>query len=107
MVPSNAQSCRRCNGSGREFTNACSVCGGSGWMSVGTGYNNMMPTGPVSHNIGMGGGMGFTQSTQANCGQCQGSGRKFTSNCPGCSGKGIVLVSNPPKKCQRCHGDGK
>lgn len=58
--------CRTCNGSGAELSQACDVCGGTGSIKTSKGFFRMSQP----------------------CTACRGTGRKITKVCPVCGGKG-------------------
>lgn len=97
--------CAYCKGTGREFTHACPVCGG-------TGANMNGQPASMGNGMGMGGmNMGFRGNmgnySPESCGYCSGSGRDFCSACPACGGSGSVMVAQPASRCATCQGRGK
>lgn len=61
--------CRRCNGTGAESSQACSVCKGTGAVQTSKGFFKMSQP----------------------CTACRGTGRKITKFCTVCGGKGNTL----------------
>lgn len=88
--------CAFCQGTGKDCSNECPVCGGIGYNKVGTegrkSYEEREET---------------SGARPEKCGFCRGSGREFVSACPVCKGSGRVMVIQPAHKCSTCQGTGR